>query len=116
MLTVEGTFGDYLRKLEKEAKDNDSLKKLTAKKYIPEEVFNNLRNEMLESARKGFSGGKVTIVNILNDNYKEDLGRINSSARKQILNDVEELFNLRFKGVHCNWERVEKIDYIRFWW
>lgn len=113
---TEQTFRNYLKELTKETRNNENLRKLLAKNIIPENILNEMRNEMIEVAKQGFSGSKVEIENIISDSYKNDLNWINSNARKNLLYDVEMLLKLKFTGINFKIERKEKTDYICFWW
>lgn len=113
---TEQTFGNYLKELTKEAKDNENLKKLLSKDIVSENTLNEIRTNMIEIAKQGFSGGSILIKTIVSETFINDLDKINSKTRKNLLEDIKTLFELRFPGVQFIYERKDKIDYLCFWW
>ena len=110
------TLKENLKSLADNHRKNLAYKKLREKNYVPDAMIKAIKEEMFNKASNGGYQLEFPLLRIINIKYAEDVQKIRTKVRDEILNGVVEYLNAELDGVKVILYRNEKVDYLEFSW
>ena len=110
------TLKENLKSLADNHYKNLKYKKLREKCYVTDRTIESLKSLFFEKASDGCYGIAITLLEIINDKYAEDVQKIRTKVRDEICNGVVDYLSAELDGVKISLYRNDKIDYLEFSW